>query len=1222
MQSSLPNITAKAGTSGPRFPGFPASPYVGLRPFNSDEALLFFGRERQTIELLQQLHRTHFVGIVGSSGCGKSSLVRAGLIPKLKAGFLVEERDQWLIATLKPGDAPLEHLAEALGDATGQSAIRNPPSTLDAAIRAGDAAALLEHLTPALDNADANLLLLVDQFEELFRFGLEAGKTEQRAAATRFVDLLLALTEQRQLPVYVVLTMRSDFLGDCDNFFGLPEALNRSQYLVPRLTREQLRQAVEGPLHLFGASMTPALLNRILADVGEQSDQLPVLQHALMRTWEVWRMSLTPTLDIKHYEAVGTIRGALSRDADIALLAVGPENLDLAERIFRTLTAIDAKKRPIRRPAHLSELEAVTQTSREEIVEVLKHFETRGRSFVLLTAEADPIVDISHESLIRQWAKMNEWMMREYEAADTFKRLVSAARLQRELWHGVDLAQAQRWRTHDQPNKDWAVRYDDDEQALSQAFDFLERSRAAEQQQLADDAARKQREAELQQRQLRNARRTAVGLGVFAVVVVLFLRYANNQEQKAVQQEQKAVAQAHAKQYLANIKLAAIASEDGHSGQANLYLAECLRIADEAKQTNLQSFPFYYLWHEHHQEQTTLNGHEDMVTAVRFSRDGALLASASRSGPIRLWDTKTYKLIGKLPEALALVFTPDGRKLVSGGFDKSIRLWDIESRQLLKVFGEHQGYVRTVKTTKSGEVLATGGDDGVVKLWSINGNEKSRDLFLPEKKGNEIVGINGVDFSPDGKTLVVAKADGKIECREVSNGNLTWERGANAKDQLAGSTAIAFSPDGKMIASSGWDKKIKSWDAATGKEISSADNPADVVHSIDFSPDGKALVSASDDGTIQIWGIARGGIKIKETLKGHAGEVFAVAYSPDPNQKMIASGSSDKTVKIWKPDEARQGPNLIGHSDVVETIAFSPTSNIIASASNDKTVRLWDADKQKALQILKGHNKPVLFVTFSPDGKLIATTCPESDKVGTVKLWNVADGKLLHTFSNDEGGVMSAAFSPDGKILVTAGTRGKLNLWKLDSYDLLSQHEISSAPRPSIAFSKDGNYLALAGENEIRLLDFRDQGLQIGSLGFHERPVWALAFAPSEPIIASSGLDKWVRLWDVAGKKLLKELPGHSGNVTSVSFSPDGKIIASGSEDGTIRFWDIRNDYLETRIKTGDFPIATIAFSGDNKLFAFAGGKSKSNAPKDSTNFSIRLWVAATDTDVARQRNR
>lgn len=482
-----------AEPAGLRIPRLPSNPYVGLRPFNESESLLFFGRREQTIELLQRLHTHHFIAVVGSSGCGKSSLIRAGLIPKLKAGLLVEDRDQWQIATMKPGDAPLLNLATALLRAQADTHL--PAAELVERLRTQGVQALLQQLAPALTAADANLLLLVDQFEEIFQFAQFsqaannpaqlAATAEQRIEAEDFVALLLALAAQPELPIYVVLTMRSDFIGDCDNFYGLPEALNRSQYLVPRLTRAQRQQAIEGPAQLFGAALTPRLLDRMLNDIGEKDDQLPVLQHALLRTWEEWQRSGDELLDLKHYEAetVGTIKQALSLDADRALQGLGKDELEIARRMFQALTGTDARKRRVRRRAYLSELVAITGATTAQLDALIQRFEGEGRCFLVRIpgrTPHDPLIDISHESLIRQWQRLGAWMEREAKSYEMYERIVDAAqryqRRETKLWRNPDLSLATVWRDEERPSVSWAQRYDS-AMHFNEAMSFLEKSR-------------------------------------------------------------------------------------------------------------------------------------------------------------------------------------------------------------------------------------------------------------------------------------------------------------------------------------------------------------------------------------------------------------------------------------------------------------------------------------------------------------------------------------------------------------------------------------------------------------------------------------------------------------------------------------------------------------------------------------------------------------------------
>ncbi len=265
------------------------NPYVGLRPYESEDSLYYFGRGEQTKSLLGLLHQNHFVAVVGSSGSGKSSLVRAGLIPHLDAGFLVQDRDQWQIATMKPGESPLTNLISTLAGVAAKDANVGAIKQLQMQVRERGAQALVDELASLATQQDTNIFLLVDQFEELFRFSLGQENLHLRHEAEEFVALLLSLSRQRQLPIFICLTMRSDFLGDCDAFYGLPEAINRSQFLVPRLTRDQRREAIVSPTILAGGAIAPRLVDLLLNENIDTRDDLPILQHLLMRCWDAWQ---------------------------------------------------------------------------------------------------------------------------------------------------------------------------------------------------------------------------------------------------------------------------------------------------------------------------------------------------------------------------------------------------------------------------------------------------------------------------------------------------------------------------------------------------------------------------------------------------------------------------------------------------------------------------------------------------------------------------------------------------------------------------------------------------------------------------------------------------------------------------------------------------------------------------------------------------------------------
>jgi hypothetical protein len=470
------------------------NPFVGLRPYDAGDSLLFFGRQQQAAELLQRLHNVRFVAVVGSSGCGKSSLVRAGLIPKLEAGFLLDDRDVWHIGRMKPGDAPIDNLAAALLEAyAGHD--KPQPHAFASEIREQGVQAVFDRASTLVRTGDCNLLLLVDQFEEIFRFDLY-GNASDDAGAAEFVALLLELTAQEEIPVYVVMTMRSDFMGDCDRFLGLPEAMNRSQYLVPRLSRQQRREAIEGPARLFGAEITPRLIDRLLNESIDTRDDLPVLQHALMRTWDEWASNGGGPIDFSHYEAIGTMHTALSRDAEAALKGMNERQRLITKRLFQSLTTIDSGNRGIRRPAKLREITERNASTAEETWDVIQRFRDNSRSFLVVSSEQiedDPLVDISHESLIRQWKTLGGWVEEESESIRTYRRLADTAALYQQrragFYRDPDLQVALDWREQEAPTERWAQRH---HPAFADAMRFLDDSRALREREYTEEAFKRQ----------------------------------------------------------------------------------------------------------------------------------------------------------------------------------------------------------------------------------------------------------------------------------------------------------------------------------------------------------------------------------------------------------------------------------------------------------------------------------------------------------------------------------------------------------------------------------------------------------------------------------------------------------------------------------------------------------------------------------------------------------
>jgi energy-coupling factor transporter ATP-binding protein EcfA2 len=510
------------------------APYPGLRPFRDDEAEIFFGREEQTDQLLEKLQHSHFIAVVGPSGCGKSSLVRAGLIAALETGFLTDAGTTWRIAEMRPGDRPLTRLAYALlaPPALGPERGTDDSETaiVHAMLRRGPLG-LIEILRETRLPPNTNLLLLVDQFEEIFRFR-EQGNADE---ADAFVALLLASSAQREMPVYVVITMRSDFLGDCALFAGLPEAINDGQYLTPRLSRDQIRAAITGPARVFGGDVEPALVNRLLNEVGPDPDQLPLLQHALMRMWarvkerDAHAGSAGPNgealpsavVTMADYEAVGALSEALSSHADQVFNGLTKRQQHIAEVMFRRLTERGVGKRDTRRPARLDDIAAVAGASTGEVIEVVEQLRQQDRNFLTppppVPITAATVLDIGHESLIRQWHRLYDWVEEEAASAAMYRRLLQTAHLRAagkaELWSGADLEQARKWKAEQGPSKAWALRYGTDEE-FELAMRFV---RASE-----DQWAQTQRKAEQERERALRAQARKVKL-ITSAAAVLFL---------------------------------------------------------------------------------------------------------------------------------------------------------------------------------------------------------------------------------------------------------------------------------------------------------------------------------------------------------------------------------------------------------------------------------------------------------------------------------------------------------------------------------------------------------------------------------------------------------------------------------------------------------------------------------------------------------------------------
>ena len=1232
----------------------PSSPYPGLRPFRENEADLFFGREEQVEEMLAKLEDRCFLAIVGTSGCGKSSLVRAGLIPALKQGFLMDSGANWRVARMRPGNAPFSRLTGALleDSALGQERGDDDHAAayLMATLRRGPLG-LVEAVQESYLEPDTNLLVLVDQFEEIFRFREQAKDAADAAAA--FVNLLLAASKPtvsvrklgEKVRIYVVITMRSDFIGDCALFTGLPEAINDSQFLTPRLTRTQYRAAIVEPARVFGGELAPDLVNRLLNDMRGSHDQLPLLQHALMRMWT--RKSPAEQVDgkrlsINDYTAVGGLSHALSRHCDEVLAELSAKHQSIAEGMFRCLCERGSDQRDTRRPTRAREIEAVTGASFEELSQVTDAFRAPGRTFLMPPIDDplddDSVLDISHESLIRQWEKLNDWVSAEAKSAEIYTRLEREARSWAEsgkqagaLWRTPNLDMALQWVADEKPTEGWTRRYGRD---FELAKEFL---RSSDQQREEEE----QKAEKTRQRELENARALAEAQAAKARQQKQLA-----EQQKSLTEEQRVIAQQQKIQAEQKAKLAkrlkimfavavtafvialagglwAINAEKasrnaleesikqtqkaekrlaryfGNTSQANRGKAPVLSLLLAVEAT---SAAYITVTDEALRQALSTNvglplrGHSASVWSVAYSPDGKQLASGSSDNTVRLWNldnpnAEPIVLRGHSAYVRSVAYSPDGKQLASGSFDNTVRLWNLDNPNAEPiVLRGHSAYVWSVAYSPDGKQLASGSDDNTVRLWNLD-NPNAEPIVL---RGHS-ASVWSVAYSPDGKQLASGSDDNTVRLWNLDNPNA---EPIVLRGHSASVRSVAYSPDGKQLASGSDDNTVRLWnlDNPNAEPIVLRGHSA-YVWSVAYSPDGNQLASGSDDNTVRLWNLDNPNAE-PIVLRGHSASVWSVAYSPDGKQ--LASGSDDNTVRLWNLDNPNAEPIVLrGHSASVRSVAYSPDGNQLASGSFDNTVRLWNLDNPNAEPIvLRGHSAYVWSVAYSPDGKQLASGSDDN----TVRLWNLdnpnAEPIVLRGHS---ASVWSVAYSPDGKQLASGSDDNTVRLWNLDNPNaepiVLRGH---SASVRSVAYSPDGKQLASGSDdNTVRLWNLDNPNAEPIVLRGHSASVRSVAYSPDGKQLASGSDDNTVRLWNLDNPNAEPiVLRGHSAYVWSVAYSPDGKQLASGSDDNTVRLWNLDNPNAEPIVLRGhSASVWSVAYSPDGKQLA-----------SGSDDNTVRLW--------------
>jgi len=1129
------------------------NPFPGLRPFEPDEDHLFFGREREIDELLRRLRRTRFLAVIGGSGSGKSSLVRCGLIPSLYGGMMKGAGSSWRVAILRPGEDPIGNLAAALDapEILGREGELGATNRvlLEATLRRGSLG-LRDCVRQAGVASDDNILVFVDQFEELFRYKRSRRAPNSHDEAVAFVKLLLDSSIAEGSRVHVALTMRSDYIDECLDYPGLPEAINNSQYLVPRMTRDQLRSSITGPVAVSGGDIARRLVVRLLNEVGDDPDQLPVLQHALMRTFAAWQASSDEgPIDIAQYEAAGTMAGALSKHADEAYGELeSTRERELAASLFKALTDAGTTGRGVRRPTSVAELAAVSGATEEEVVSVAEPFRRAGRSF-LTPAAATPltgrsILDLSHESLMRCWRRLIEWADEERRAASSYRLLSRAAARYEEgtgsLWRDPELELGLQFWARTRPTAAWAGHIDE---GHARASAFLDASRRAR------DRAR------------RNRRLVAGGALAATLTAALAIGWLGLRAQRS------------ARQVRANSLLLAARSADDPLMMALLVPA----IGAEPPQGTAELRP---LVDGMAIADFVFRGHERGLTAVTYDPAGTLIATGSEDGIVLLWSPDGAGTVTRLQHdspVKTVAFNADGSRLVAGYADGTASLWQVAKPGEPVALRGHTQAIEDARFSPDGSLVVTASLDGSARLWSDSGVE------LQALAHDDWV--RSAVFDSAGTRILTASADGYARLWDLDGAAL------GALEHPDKVTSAVFQPgDDTHVLTASNDGVARLWslDGSTGPRnfLVPGGGP---LRSADFDPHGERIVTAGEDGATRVWRVDGA---LDDQLM-HGGPVVAATFGPDGSEVLVAAGDGGG---LWNVEHGGGETVLRGHGAAVVGAAYSPDGRHVATASADKTARIWSAQGAGEPRVFRGGTRPVTGAAFSPATDFPIVTASID---ATARLW-ATDGNEQRVFEHPAW-VRSAAFSPDGSAILTAANDGLARVWALDRPETPTLIGRQGKQLRSAAYSPDGASIMTLDEDGVVVIEAIDGGGEPELLTQESGAVWA-GFTPDGSSVLIAAPERIViRSADGTGAAVeflpTEERPNPSGHsITSADISPDGSALLTASADGRARLWNLQADSEPLVLddgRAGDEtrpPVTHVAFSPDGRRAAAASG--------------------------------
>lgn len=1175
-------------------------PYPGIHAFEAEDAAIYFGRDDETRAVIERLEArrsqggARFVILIGASGSGKSSLLKAGVLPQL-----ARRRAHWvLLPHIRPEKTPLASLAKAIAQHVGDpKAWRSWHEKLGCENVKGEVEALLDDLRLGEARA-ATVLLPIDQFEELFTI----ATPEERAA---FLRLLLTIFDPaNDLSVMGIATGRSDVLQ------GLIEAgdLARVYETMPlaAMPLDRVSRIVEGPAAVAGLNIDHGLSEIIRHDV-ESSEALPLLAHALYLLHQrgVARHALT----IAEYRTLGDadrrlnpIQNSIRLVADQAIGGLRPTDAELAalrDSFVPHLVRVrlyDGKR--VRQPATRSKLPKESARLIQALVDARLLSTRVEESSDPNSTERESVVEVSHEALFKAWPILDEWLTGEHEFLSDLERIRNA----HEIWdkapaeqkshallHGLLLTRAREWvRRHAQrfvgrDMEDLATFIADSAEAQD-----AEHKRAEEQRKRAEE-----QEARARRMERRQARGAAVAAFVFAGIALFALwlyresvtlrQTAETERQTAETQRQRAETERNQALITQSRFLVDLARQQYELKDYGTAIALSLEALSDARLPNSRPYvpeaeSMLYQSVISLRERQNLIGHGESIRAASFSPEGDRAVTASFDNTARIWSVATGKTIATLQHGdhvEVASFSSDGKRVVTGSWDKTARIWDGITGERLKVLENHTEQINAASFSPDGRLVVTASNDYTARIWDA---ASGKELFTLKHDG----WVNSAAFSADSKKVVTASHDKTARVWDASNGKELVR-----KDLEATVFSAAFSPDGNLFVTASWDKTARIWQTSDGTQLQILRHPDDSVLVAAFSPNGTQVVTAAGNKAY-VWD-AGTGTEIAKLL-GHAEDKNIAAASFSHDGKSIVTAAGDMTARVWDAANGTEIAVLRGHEALVSAAAFSPNGRLVLTASDDHTARIWDGTTDGYISVLRGHTELLESAAFSPDGLFVVTA--SDDK--TARIWNAGNGTLITSLEKHEGAVLAASFSPDGRRVVTASSDNKARIWDaaepaVNPIELPHGDHVVAA-----SFSRGGSRIVTGSLDKTARIWNAASGAEIKVLQEHTEPLMSANFSADGKLVVTASQDTTARIWDAESGKERVPLLGHENWVRTAVFSEDGKHVVTASQDNTARIWDATTGKTIAKLEHKDQDqVYSAAFSLDGQRVVTASWDSK-----------------------------